>query len=232
MRKTIKDAFAASGVALCGILLAGCASPSSHVAETSVPVPTAYDLIGDWNSPDFDVEPVTEVDEMTAFSEAGIIGKVAGFTQGELDTNAPEGTPNYSPVLLRIDVSRTVAGELTDPTSKSIYVALPGTLGASEYERSVGAGTPVVVYVNDITSADGLVGMSLRSGAPEGTTIYTVTHPSGLAFELGAGDGPNQRSTASDEAVLVFPYESGVARGVGVDDLVPGEEVPVLVQAP
>jgi hypothetical protein len=202
--------------------------------ETSDSVPTAYDLIGDWNVAGSDVEPVTEVDEMTEFSEAGVIGTVAGFTQGELDTNAPEGTPTYSPILLKIDVSRTAAGELTDPKSEVIYVALPGTLEASEYETNVGVGTPVVVYVNDITSTspEGLVGMSLKSGAPEGATIYTVTHPAGFAFEFGADDGANERSTSSEEAVLVFPYESGVARGVGVDDLVPGEAVPELIEAP
>jgi hypothetical protein len=231
-KKMVKNALAASGVVLCSLLIAGCTSSSPDAVEVSASVPTAYDLIGDWNVSAFDVEPVTEVDEMTEFSEAGIIGTVAGFTQGELDTNAPEGTPTYSPVLLKIDVDRTVAGELTDPRSETIYVALPGTLEASEYEANVGVGTPVVVYVNDITSPDGLVGMSLKSGAPEGTTIYTVTHPAGFAFEFGTGDGANQRSTSSDEVVLVFPYESGVARGVGVNDLVPGEDVPALIDAP
>lgn len=233
MSKTmIKSTFAASGVALCGILLAGCTSPSPQAVETSASVPTAYDLIGNGNVSGFDVEPVAEVDEMTEFSEAGVIGTVAGFTQGKLDTNAPEGTPTYSPVLMKIDVSRTVAGELTDPRSDTIYVALPGNLEAFEYETNVGVGTPVVVYVNDITSPDGLVGMSLKSGAPEGTTVCTVTHPAGFAFEFRAGDEPNQRSTSSEEPVLVFPYESGVAQGVGVDDLVPGEDVPALIEAP
>lgn len=232
LKTMIKTTFAASGVVLGGILLAGCTSPSPHSTEMSGSAPTADDLIGEWNVSGFDVEPVTTVDEMADFSEAGVIGTVAGFTQGELDTNVTEGTPTYSPVLLMIDVSRTVAGELKDAKSEVIYVAVPGTLEASEYETNVGVGTPVVAYVNDITSPDGLVGMSLKSGAPAGTTIYTVTHPAGFAFEIGAGDGANQRSTSSDEAVLVFPYESGVARGVGVNDLVPGEDVPVLIDAP
>lgn len=199
------------------------ASPSVQTSET----PSAGEVVGSWGSLGFDVDPVAEVSELMEFSQAGVIGEVAGYTQGELTTNDPLSSSTYLPVLLQIDHIEVVAGGLTAP-EKSVFITLPGTASPEEYAKRVPAGTPVVAYLNDITSLDGGVGMTLVTGAPASATIYTVTHPSGLAFEFGHGGQSDEPSTSSEDVMLVFPFMPGVAQGMGVSQLVPGERVPAL----
>nr|WP_201469042.1 hypothetical protein [Microbacterium hydrocarbonoxydans] len=220
----------AAGAIIAAAVLAGCSSPvEAELPEMSAPVPTVSELVGDWRIVGFDADPVDEVIDFTSFSEAGVIGVVAEFTPGELVTNDPLGSSEYLPVLLRIDDVQVVSGELTE-SAGSVFVTLPGTLAAEEYANNVPVGTPVVAYINDITSPGGKVGMTLKSGAPEGTTIYTVTHPSGLAFEFGRDGAAVERSASPDQSVLVFPLESAVAEKAGVDQLVPGEPVPEFIE--
>lgn len=221
--------FAATAI-IGGVVLTGCSSPGEETPSGSnVPVPTVSELVGDWNVVGFDAEPVDEVSEFTSFSETGVIGVVAGFVQGELETNHPLGSSAYLPVFLRIDEVEVVSGELAEATG-TVFVTLPGALTAEEYSKNVPVGTPVVAYINDITSRDGKVGMTLKKGAPEGTTIYTVTHPSALAFEFGRDGEAIERSVSPDQSVLVFPLEHAVAEEAGVDQLIPGEPVPEFIE--
>lgn len=204
-------------------------------AESGVPVaspsgqasPSAGESVGGWGSQGFDADPVTEVAELMEFSQAGVIGEVAGYTQGQLSTNDPLGSGAYSPVLLRIDRVEVIAGELT-VTDESVFVTLPGTAGPEDYLKRVPLGTPVVAYLNDITSPDGAVGMTLVKGAPADATIYTVTHPSGFAFEFRQGEQNEGPSSSPEKAMLVFPFAGGTVQGMRASQLVPGERIPEL----
>lgn len=213
-----------------GLALASCsttpADPPAAVASAPAESSNARathpssDYLGDWGIISVDADPVSTVNELTSFSEIGVIGKVGSFTEAQLTSEDPLGADVINQVVLRLDEPEIIFGALPDGNDGHAYIALPGISTAEEYAESIPVGTKVIAYGNDLTTLPEDIRLEVIEGVPAGQGVFNVSHPSGLGIEI-----VNQ-SGRSAGPVLVFPMQGSAVSGMGVDDLLPGEGIP------
>jgi hypothetical protein len=210
-----------------GSLLAGCSAagePDAGVEkETRTAIPTSSNHGGNWGIISFDVEPVNTVDELVLISELGVTGTVSGFTEARLQCADPQSPEqSFEPVVVRLDAPSAVSGELPEGNDGHVYIALAGTASAEEYAESIAVGTEVIAYGHDMTTLSDDVRCEVLDGVPAGQGVINITHPSGFGLEIV------ESSARAAAPTLVFPMYGMSVPEMSVDDLLPGDTVPVF----
>lgn len=207
---------------LAGSMVVACTASGTPNAESSPRTQVtvapfgAADIVGDWGVMGVDAEPVSNSSDMLKWSDIVVSGTVGGLSEGSY--TAPSNGVVVRPVIARLDNVVVVDGELPTGSDGSVYVALVAPAGIDAVAKGVPVGTPMTLYGWQVNPADPANGQASKvEGIPDGQPLYGSAHPAGLILQYGTADTP----------ILVWPELGGIAKGLTLDSVLPGNDLAI-----
>lgn len=145
-----------------------------------------------------DYEPAKTPADLAARSEIVVEGSVSTVTRGRVWGTSADNAGSSVSVVLNVDVTRILVGNLPARSDGTVYVELQshGNVPASAYAAALPADTRGVFYL--VTAPlSGADIVEPGAGRPVGQPLYEVTTPQGMVLgddavtqQLGEGRAP------------------------------------------
>lgn len=198
-------------ISTAAVLLAGCAAAPVPQASTAEAV-TSEQYVGDWGMVSYDVDPVTNTDQLLQWASVVATGRIVSFSQGRLEG----ATVAYRPVVAKVDHVALLRGELAENSDGFLYVALTAPAGPEAVTKAVPPGTPVLIYGTPTMTQDAKSeALHIVSGLPPDQELYRPVHPVGFVLQYGSAQDP----------VLVFPDAAAIGENQTLADAFPGQQL-------